>query len=126
MKSKLLNGALILTSVIAYLEWGHNNSTFLFTAEAEVITKLFTHPAEAAHPFTLVPLIGQLLLLISLFQKQPSKALTYTGMGGLAVLLLFIFFIGIISLNIKIIASVLPFIITSILTIMHYRRAARS
>jgi hypothetical protein len=118
MKHKFLNAALILTSVIAYLEWGQHNSTFLLTAEADIIKKLFTSPSTVLHPFTLIPLTGQLLLLATLFQKQPRKTLTYIGMCSIGLLLLFIFIIGIISLNVKIAASALPFIITAILTTM--------
>ena len=96
MKLKLLNAALIVTSVIAYLEWGQGNSMFLLSAEADIIKGLFTNPGSVIHPFTLIPLAGQLLLLATLFQKQPGRVLTYLGMGCIAILLLFIFAIGII------------------------------
>lgn len=122
MKLKLLNAALIISSLIGFLQWGQGNSTFLFAAEAEIITKLFSDPLSVAHPFTFLPLIGQILLLITLFQKQPSKALTYTGMICVGLLLLFIFLIGILSLNFKILLSALPFMTLSVLTIIYFRR----
>ena len=125
MKYKLMNIALIATSLLGYLEWGRTNSMFLLSAEADIITKLFTQPSSVLHPFVLMPLVGQLILLATLFQKQPRKVLTFTGIGALAVLLLFIFFIGIITLNIRIFASTLPFIITCIVTIMAYRKKKR-
>ena len=79
MKSKILNLTLILTSLIGYLEWGQDMSMFLFQGELDVISKLFTDPLSVLHPFTLLPLLGQILLLITLFQKNPSKVLTYVG-----------------------------------------------
>lgn len=123
MKGKILNGLLILTSLFGYLEWGKDNSVFLFQAEAEVISKLFTDPASAAHPFTILPLVGQLLLFITLFQKRPLNVLTYTGMAGIGVLLVFMFVIGVVSLNFRIAFSTIPFLIVSFLTVKHLRRS---
>lgn len=74
------------------------------------------------HPFVLLPVIGQLILIVTLFQKTPSRRLTYLGLGCLSLLLVFIAFIGIIGANLKILASTLPFIITGILVVIRYRR----
>ena len=122
MKSKLLNLLLILTSLFGYLEWGGGNHRFLFQAEGELLSKLFSDPASVLHPLTMLPFVGQLLLLITLLQKKPSKILTYTGLAGLAILLVFMLFVGVISLNFKIIGSVLPFIIVGVLTVLHHRK----
>lgn len=119
-RSKLLNLLLIVTSLFGYLEWGKDNSSFLFQAEGEILAKLFRDPQSVAHPFTLLPMLGQLLLLITLFQKKTGKLLTFSGLGGIGVLLVFMFLIGLISLNLKIIASTLPFVILAFLTIRHY------
>src|SRR6187551_2511251 len=99
MKSRILNLLLILTSLLGYLEWGGGNSAFLFHAEAEIVSKLFTDPISTLHPFTLLPLLGQFVLLFTLFQKSPGKALTFIGMTGIGVLLVFMSIIGLISLN---------------------------
>ncbi len=117
MKSKIINGLLILTSLVGYLEWGAGNSAFLFQAEYEVLRKLFTDPLSAVHPFTLIPLLGQVMLLATMFQKKPSRWLTIIGIVCLSLLLLLMFLIGIISFNFKILLSTVPFIITAILSI---------
>ncbi len=122
MKKRVLNGCLILTSLLGYLEWGGDNRMFLFQAEIEVLTKLFQDPLSAAHPFTLLPLFGQLILLFTLFQKIPGRLLTFIGIGCLSVLLLFMFLIGVISFNYKILLSTVPFIITAILTMIEIRK----
>jgi hypothetical protein len=123
MKTKILNFLLIITSLCGYLEWSGNNHIFLFKAEADIISKLFTNPISVVHPFTILPIVGQLLLLITLFQKYPSKILTFISIGGLGLLLGFICIIGLISLKFKIIISTIPFIIVSVLTIINYRKA---
>ncbi len=122
MKRKVLNALLIITSLFGYLEWGQDNATFLFQAEYEVIKGLLTDIESAAHPFTLIPLLGQFLILISLFQKAPGKTLTYLGMACLGLLLGFMFVIGLLSLNFKVLVSTIPFFITVVLVIRNYRR----
>lgn len=122
MKSKLLNLLLIITSLFGYLEWGGGNHSFLFQAEGEVLAKIFTDPASVLHPLTVLPMIGQLLLLITLFQKQPGKILTYAGLAGLGILLAFLLVVGILGSNIKVILSTLPFLVLAVIAIRHYRR----
>jgi hypothetical protein len=121
MKSKILNLLLIITSLIGYLEWGGDNHVFLFQGETEIIIKLFTNPASVIHPFILLPLVGQILLLITLFQKSPGKILTYFSITSLGLLLGFMFVIGLLSMNFKIVLSTIPFMITAVLTIRHFR-----
>lgn len=118
---KLLNICLILTSLIGYLEWGTDNHEFLFQTEYDL---LFGAKSlmDAIHPFVLIPLGGQILLLITLFQKTPNKIITYIALAMLSLLMLFISFIGIITPNIKILLSTVPFIITGVLVIMKNRK----
>ena len=117
MRLKLLNLGLLLSSLLGYLEWGGGNSMFLFQGEVEVLSRLFTDPWSVIHPLTLMPLAGQLALLATLFQKRPSRWLTIGGIACLGLLLFFIFLIGLLGLNMKMFASVLPFIVLSILAI---------
>lgn len=122
MKSKILNFLLIITSLLGYLEWNGNNHIFLFKAEAEIFLKLFTNPLSVLHPFTILPLVGQILLLITLFQKTPNKTLSFISIAGLGLLLGFMFIIGLLSLNFKVIISTIPFIIVSVLAIRHFKK----
>lgn len=122
MKSKVLNFLLVITSLIGYLEWSGDSHAFLFQTEIELIVKLFTNPISALHPFTILPLIGQVILIITLFQNKPSKILTYAGIGGLGILLLFMLVIGLMSLNYKIILSTIPFLVVAVITIRYIRK----
>jgi len=121
MKSKIYNFLLILSSLIGYLEWGKTNHSFLYQVEIEMLSKLMTDPRSIIHPLTILPLIGQILLLATLFQKKPNKTWTYIGIGCIGLLLILMFLIGLISLNYKITLSTIPFIVFSILTIKQYR-----
>lgn len=119
---KLLNFCLLLTFLIGYLEWGKTSHLFIFQAEAELFSKAFDKPLEVLHPFILIPFAGQLLLLFTLFQKEPGKLLTFISLGCLSLLILLLFLIGLMSMNVKMIACSLPFIITGILIIRQYRK----
>jgi NAD/NADP transhydrogenase beta subunit len=119
---RLLNLMLILTSLLGYLEWGVDNSAFLFQAEYEIFTKLFSDPISGLHPFVVLPLIGQLLLLITLFQKEPGKRITLIGIGCVGLLLGLMFIIGIIGPDIKILLSTLPFIVTATIVVLNFRK----
>ena len=121
-RRKILNGLAILSSLFGYLEWGGGNDAFLFQAEMEVLGKLVSDPVSAAHPITLLPLLGQVLLIVTLFQKEPSRLLTYLEIACLALLLVFMFLIGLLSLNLNIFLSTIPFLVVAILAIMETRK----
>ncbi len=122
MQLKFLNFILIVTSLFGYLSWGGNHHMYLFQAEAEILSKLYTDPLSVLHPFTILPMLGQLLLLVTLFQKKPSRVLTIISIIGLGILLTLMCFIGIISSNLQIIISTLPFLLTATITIVYLIR----
>lgn len=122
MREKILNAGLILSSFVGYLEWGTDQSNFLIQTEWHILSGFADDPLSIIHPFIIIPMLGQILLVITLFQKKPSRLLTYSGLGCLAVLLLFILFIGFLNMNVKMIASIMPFIIFGVLTIKQNRK----
>ena len=122
MKSKLFSILLLITSLLGYLEWSGNNNIFLYQAEIEVLQKLFTKPISILHPFTILPILGQLCLIVTIFQSKPNKTLTFLGIGALGILIVFMFLVGIMAFNYKIIISTIPFILLSNTTIRHYKK----
>ncbi|MCA0238861.1 MAG: hypothetical protein LCH81_20980 [Bacteroidetes bacterium] len=126
MRSKIYNALLLVTSLFGYLRWGGGNSTFLFEAEAEVFKKMFSNWSEVIHPFTILPLLGQALLLITIFQRTPGKMLTYISIGCLGILLCFICLVGLLARDVKVVLSTIPFLTTAVLTIRNYRNNVSS
>lgn len=122
MRRKWLNVALVLASLVGYLEWGGGHSAFLLTAELEVIAVALRNPGSAVHPFTLLPLAGQVALLWTLGQKTPSTPLTLIGIAGIGLLLGLMFVIGILSRNAQIVVSTLPFLTLAVITLREHRR----
>lgn len=92
---------------------------FLLQGELEIFRKLFTDPISALHPFVLIPLLGQILLLLTLFQKQPGRLLTWIGMAGIGLLLGFMFVIGAIGMHITVALSTIPFLVAAVWTLHH-------
>lgn len=120
-KTKWINLGLLLSSLIVYLEWG-DNQQFLGGMEIELLAKLFSEPQNVLHPFTILPLAGQILLLVTLFRKGKSKLLSILGLSLLGLLIYFITFIDFLG-QIKSLLSTLPFVGLSIWSILtHIRR----
>lgn len=109
MKPKILNLLLLLSFQIGYLEWGTNQHQFIFEAQFEIVSKAFENLMSVLHPFTVLPFLGECLLIFTFFQKKISRRLTITGAFLLGFLMTILLLIGLASLKIKIILSVLPF-----------------
>lgn len=122
MKTRILLALLIITSLMGYLAWGKDQHSFLAEVEWKIIRLTFSDPKSIIHPFVLIPMAGQLLLLISIFRQKPNMWLIYSGMGCIGLLLGFMLFIGILALNFYIILSTLPFLTCAALTIIELKR----
>lgn len=79
MKARLLNLLLLLTPMIAYMEWGADQSIFLIEVEIIVLKKAFTEPESIIHFMIILPILGQLGLIANIFLKQDKKWLVLTG-----------------------------------------------
>jgi hypothetical protein len=65
------------------------------------------------HPLVLLPMMGQLLLILAIFQKSPGRRLIVSGQLLLSVLVLLVLTTGLLKLNWKIVASTLPYLLLS-------------
>jgi hypothetical protein len=108
-KRRLLHAGLILASLLGYLEWGEQRSAFFFQMEFDVFKNILLKPMDLLHPAIGMPLTGQLILLITVFQKVPSSILSWIGFGLLSPIFLFLLFIGIFSLKVEILLSAIPY-----------------
>lgn len=117
---RFINICLFITSMFGYLEWGKDQHSFIFQTEAEIFSKLFSSPQSLLHPFILIPLFGQLLLLFTIISKKQSKAITITAIISISLLMLLLLFIGILDLKYKILFSTFPFLITAIIAFRIY------
>ncbi|MCC6182493.1 MAG: hypothetical protein IT237_11735 [Bacteroidia bacterium] len=119
---KLIVIILIISSLFGYLEWGKSNHVFLYEAEFEILKKILTDIYSVAHPFTILPLLGQLILIITLFQKKNYPIFTNIGILCIGLLILFMFLIGLIGFHLKILISTLPFIISTLIYFINLKK----
>ena len=125
MYRKTLHVGLILSSFIGYLEWGTDQSMFLIQGEWEIVLKLFSDPSSTLHPFIWLPLIGQITLIIAGFRSSPSPVLTWLGIAGIGLLLVFMFIIGFLGGGWLTTVSTVPFLVLAVLAIRQVRAEAR-
>ena len=118
---KLIIVGLLISSLLCYLEWGKANHNFLFEVEYDLFFKRF-QLTNFFHPFVIIPLFGQLIFLIAIFYKKHPKKLVISGIAFISLLVLIILLAGILSLNLKIIASTIPFILLSIYYILSIKK----
>ena len=123
--TRLINIGLLLSFSICYLEWGGGNSSFLFQVEYVLFTKQADFLATITHPIIMFGLIGQLLLIISLIMSTPKKIINHIGVLMLSAIVLLVLVAGLLSFNIRIVASTLPFISLSVMYVIYYRRLRR-
>jgi hypothetical protein len=114
---KLLHLGLLISFQFGYLTWGTSHELFIYEGEYDILQKIGTSPANLIHPLILIPLLGQILLLFTLFQTNPSRRLGLLGMSCLSLLILLLFFIGISLPNYKMIGYSLPFLFMAFLTV---------
>lgn len=107
---KLWNILLLLSFLIGYLEWGKGQHLFIFQAIQELYIKAKLNPMSVLHPLTILPFVGMLLFLSTIFQKTPSRLITFAGAIGMSSIMLMILLIGILGPNFKMLLSTLPFI----------------
>ena len=124
MKIRILTVCLIIFSLLGYLEWGEGSHQFIYQIEGEVLGKIFTDITSVLHPFVILPLIGQMLLLYTVIRPKSKSWILYTGIGGIALLYSFMLFVGFLTGNPKIIISTLPYLITAIvLIVLKFKRS---
>lgn len=110
---KLLNFLLLLSFQLGYLQWGKDRHAFIFEGTAEIFLKSVKTPQNFLHPAILIPLIGEILILITLFLKKNNRVLTLTGLSCMGLLMLLLLLIGLLDMNIKITLSTIPFFLTA-------------
>jgi hypothetical protein len=121
---QFINIGLLLAFSICYLEWGGGNSSFVFQAEYELFSSKDKLLSSLTHPIILAGLIGQILLLYSIFSKKPKRWLNTIGILILSPVVLLAFLAGALSQNWKMIAAALPFIILAAIYFLKSRKQA--
>lgn len=124
MNLRWISICLLIAFLLCYLEWGGGNSGFLFQMEYKILNGKSSWSDTFAHPAVLLPFCGQLLFLTAAIQRKPGKKFILCGIILSGLLIAFVFLIGILSLNYKILLSTIPFLLISAYFIMKYKSFA--
>lgn len=104
------------------MEWGQDQSSFVFEAALEVFAKQDGQMNSFLHPLVLAPFVGQLLIMFAFFQKQPKRLLLLAGIVLMGALVVMVLLAGSLSMNAKMVFSTLPFIASAVWSIQLIRR----
>src|SRR5436190_6970022 len=110
---RIIAAALLLSSFFCYMEWG-SKSSFLLEVEYSIFKNVNVTSEPLAHPIIFIPLIGQLLLLVSIVRKRPGSSMIFLGAGMISILIMMILLSGLVGMNWKVTVSTLPFVAISI------------
>jgi hypothetical protein len=119
---RIFNICLLLAFLPGYLEWGKDRHAFIFQMETEIFIKGSNDLKSILHPLILLPFTGQLLILITIFQKRVSRILSLVGLACLSLLMLLLMVIGLLTLNVQVIVSTIPFIASAVFVIKYNRK----
>jgi len=112
---------LFLSSFIGYLEWA-KESAFIGSIEFDLLLKMNHSPEAFLHPFILLPLLGQITLLVSLLASKPKFRIVILASTAIALLFLMLLFIGLLTWNPKMSLLALPFLAFYISLIVNRKR----
>jgi hypothetical protein len=122
---RLINICLFLAFLVGYLEWGKNQHAFIFKMETEILVKGFNDFKSIFHPLILIPFAGQIMILVTIFQKKISRLLSLAGLACLSTLMLLLFIIGLLSFNFKVTGSTIPFMIAGIFVLKYHWKKSK-
>jgi len=122
MKQRLLPILIFISFFFCYLEWAGGNSGFIVQLEYDAFSRGMDK-SSFIHPLIILPLVGQIMLFISIILLKRKAILV--GIVLLSVLVVVIFLVGLLAFNLKIILSALPFLVLSTLYISRYRKEKR-
>lgn len=122
MMLRFINIGLLLAFSLCYMEWGQGNSSFVFQTQYALFSKMDDLWASITHPLILSGLIGQLLLLYCAFKSTPNRTVNAIGILILSPVVLLTLLAGALSVNLKMIASTIPFLILAVVYFLRFRK----
>jgi len=104
---------------LGYMQWGKGNSAFVYEAAKELFTKQSGTLQSFTHPLIFTALAGLCILLWTAAGGKTHRYLLLAGILLPGCLIAFILLAGLLSLNGKMLLSVLPY---TLLALYHLRR----
>ncbi len=107
---KLALFCLFVSFLFCYLEWPPDNRFFVYEVAYNLLFEKSEKADAFSHPLVILPFLGQLLALTAVFLPKPKRWLVITAIALMGTLVLMLLIAGALSMNWKMVGSVLPFI----------------
>lgn len=119
---KLINLGLFLSFFLCYLEWGGGQSIFIAQTAYELIFVQGFSWNTAFHPVILSAIVGLLILLYAAIVRNPNRWVNILGVVLLSAVVFIFFLAGVLSGNLRMIGSNLPFLVLAgVFFVLGYR-----
>jgi hypothetical protein len=112
--NRLLKIGIFISFLICFVDFGHDGAVFVGELEYNIIVNLKDTAGSFTILFFLLPFIGQLIISVSIFKNNAITKIFF-GTILLSFIVLLILILGLLTSNIKIIISTIPFISISII-----------
>ena len=118
---KLAIFCLFASFLFCYLEWA-DQSAFVYEVAYMLLFEKSEKASAFSHPLVLLPFLGQLLVLISLFMPKPKKWMVITGMAMMGLLVVMLLLVSLLGRNWKIFLATMPFLVSAVWCVKGFRR----
>ncbi len=99
---------LFTSFLFCYFEWS-DQSAFVYEVAYQLLFEKSEKANAFSHPLVLLPFLGQLLVLISVFLPKPKRWMVFSGMAMMGLLVLVLLIVGVVGKNWRIAVATLPF-----------------
>jgi len=119
---RMLNLAILVSFFVCYVDFGHDGKEFIGQTELYLLTSVGEADATTLLAFILP--IGQIILIFASIKPKPDKALTIWGMVLLGIVVLLVFGLGLLTGNMAVVSSTIPFLLAALICISYIRRGS--
>jgi hypothetical protein len=94
---RLINLGLLITFLICYTNWGHNEAGFIAQIEYDIFRYSAAVTAAIQNPLLVLAFPGEILFFVGIFQSTDTKRLTLAGLILVGIPVLDILVTGILN-----------------------------
>jgi hypothetical protein len=114
LRHRLLFFLVLAGFSLGYMEWGTDQRSIVFETQVLIFSEPAKMTSNFTHPIILAGLAGQLVLLAALLGFPIRRFWVGVALGLLAIPILLIFLAGVLSRNLAMVGSALPFLAGSL------------
>lgn len=119
---KGINYLLVISFLLCYMEWGVDQSAFVFQIHYEVFASGRNFADSILHPVILFGLSGEVCVLYAALAKRSFGRWNSLGVVLMGLVVMVLLTAGIASQNFRMIGSNVPFLVFAVMYYLHVLR----